>query len=127
MVVDVKVVEHKEDDELVVVMENGLGKRTKFSEYKLQGRGGTGLKVANITVKTGKLAGAKVIAADKVQATDIFMISEQGQMLRTALNSVKRLNRVTQGVKLMKPKDGDKIVSITLLDSDDSTEDKKTK
>ena len=101
--------------DLMVVMENGYGKRTAISEYRLQGRGGTGIKTANITDKTGKIVGARLIN-NKDLDRDMIIISEKGQVIRSPLKSVSKLGRSTQGVRLMSFKDTrDKVASIALV------------
>ncbi len=103
-----------EDAKLLVVMQNGLGKMSKVNLYRAQGRGGTGIKVANITPKTGKVAGARVVeSGDK---SDLLLVTKQGQTLRTPLDTVKTAGRSTQGVILMRPSGGDLISSISLIE-----------
>ncbi len=100
--------------ELLVVSENGLGKRTKIAEYKVQGRGGSGIKTMSVTDKTGKIISARVI--NNSEEMDIMLISVKGQVVRTGLKSVSTLGRATQGVRIMRFKqEGDKVASITLL------------
>lgn len=94
------------------VSEKGYGKKTALSEYKLQGRGGSGIKTSQITDKTGKLVTARVIAEDD---SEIIVISKKSQVIRTELDSIPKLGRATQGVKIMKLRDGDAIASITVF------------
>ena len=98
---------------LLVVMENGLGKMSKVDLYREQSRGGSGIKVANLTAKTGKVAGARVIQPELI--ADLLMVSEKGQTMRMSLDGVKTSGRSTQGVILMRPAKDDKITSISLL------------
>lgn len=101
----------KDDDfDLFVIMDNGYGKRTSLKEYKVQGRGGSGIKTANITDKTGKIAQA-VVMNNKDLNHDAIIISEKGQVIRLPLNSINKLGRSTQGVRLMKFKQDDDSVS----------------
>ncbi len=101
--------------DLLVVTENGYGKRTSITEYRIQGRGGTGIKTANITSKTGKIVGSRLIN-NKDLDHDMIIISDKGQVIRLPLKSVSHLGRSTQGVRLMKFKDvKDKVASITLI------------
>ncbi len=102
------------DAKLLVVMQNGLGKMSKVGLYRAQGRGGTGIKVANLTTKTGKVAGARVI--ENGNKYDLLMVTKQGQTLRTPLDTVKTAGRSTQGVILMRPSKGDLVSSISLLE-----------
>ncbi|MFH0857217.1 MAG: DNA gyrase subunit A [Candidatus Magasanikbacteria bacterium] len=100
--------------ELLVVSENGLGKKTLLDEYKVQGRGGSGIKTMNVTEKTGKLINARVI--NNTEDKDLMLISVSGQVMRTTLKSVSTLGRATQGVRIMRFKKGnDKVASIELL------------
>jgi len=95
---------------LLVVMENGYGKRTEISQYKVQGRGGSGIKTANITSKTGGIV-LSFILDDSKDNEDLIVISQKGQVIRTATNSVSVLGRATQGVRIMRLEPGDKVAS----------------
>ncbi|MBT6254135.1 DNA gyrase subunit A, partial [Candidatus Uhrbacteria bacterium] len=100
--------------ELLVIMQNGYGKRTSVKEYKDQNRGGSGVKTANITTKTGPIVGMRVINNEDLG--DILIMSEQGQVIRTKMKTVSVLGRATQGVRIMRfKKDGDSVASIALL------------
>ncbi len=99
---------------LLVVMEKGLGKMTVVNEYRCQSRGGQGVKVASLTKKTGRIAGAKVVHLPL--KGDLLIIAENGQTIRTPLNKVKIAGRSTQGVILMKAGKDNKIASISILD-----------
>jgi DNA gyrase subunit A len=102
--------------ELAIVTKNGFGKRTKLSAYKQQGRGGTGIKVAQITSKTGNLVVAFVIDETKIEEHDLIIISNKGQVIRLPLPSVKPAGRATQGVRLMRFKEAsDKVSSVTRI------------
>jgi DNA gyrase subunit A len=100
--------------ELFVLTENGLGKRTSLSEYKQQGRGGSGIRTMKVTDKTGGVIGAFISGKDDEQ--DLVMISKKGIVVRTPFKSVPSLGRDTQGVRLMRFKeDGDKVSSVTIV------------
>jgi len=105
--------------ELLVVTENGLGKRTKLNNYKVQGRGGVGIKTAKITQKTGNIISSFVVEEKKLSKEkkgDLIIISRAGQVIRLPLKSVSVLGRATQGVRLMRPKEkGDTVASVTLV------------
>lgn len=102
--------------ELLVVSKNGLGKRTEISEYKVQGRGGSGIKTMNITEKTGALINARII--NNSIEEDLLLISAKGQVVRTPLKTISSLGRATQGVRVMRFKaEGDYVVNITVLES----------
>ncbi len=100
------------DRELLVISENGYGKRTKLEEHKLQKRGGSGIKTFNVTEKTGKLIGARITYDD---VKEMIAMSKQSQVIRTKLDDIPILGRATQGVRIMKLKEGDKVASFTLI------------
>ena len=91
-------------------MENGYGKRTDLSQYKVQGRGGSGIKTAKITSKTGGIVMASKLE-DGADEEDLIVISQQGQVIRTSVKSISLLGRATQGVRIMRLEDGDKVAS----------------
>ena len=100
------------DTEILVVMENGFGKTTPTKEYKVQKRGGSGIKTAKITSKTGNVVGGAVVSkADKEEA-ELVVMSKKGQVIKLPLVDVPSLGRQTQGVKVMKLRAGDSIASI---------------
>jgi DNA gyrase subunit A len=101
-------------NQLLVIAENGYGKRSDLKSYKVQKRGGSGIKTASVTSRTGKLIGAKIINLDEIEE-DLIMTSEKGQIIRIQLKSISVLGRATQGVRVMKPQAGDKVSAITLL------------
>lgn len=101
----------QEDLVLLVLTENGYGKKTELSEYKIQGRGGSGIKTLNVTDKTGNIVGSKVVSVE----TEIMAMSQKSQVIRTSLDSVSTLGRATQGVRVMKLRDGDSVASFTLI------------
>lgn len=104
----------KNGDQLMVVMHQGYGKRSEIKEYKVQRRGGSGIKTANVTKKTGEIVSAYIVPADDVR--DLFVVSEAGQVLRSPLKSVSVLGRSTQGVRIMRfKKEGDTVASVALI------------
>ncbi|MBI4232278.1 DNA gyrase subunit A, partial [Candidatus Peregrinibacteria bacterium] len=112
-VVQMDTVQDPEESELLVIMENGLGKMTKIQDYRLQSRGGTGVKTANITSKTGKIVGATVIAKDT--DADLIMMSKSGVVIRLHAQQIPSQGRATQGVYLMRMKPNDKVASTSLI------------
>ena len=98
--------------ELLVVMENGYGKKTELKQFKIQRRGGSGIKAAQVTAKTGSIVAAEILEEGP---EDIIAISKRGQVIRTSLGSISLLGRATQGVRIMKMDEGDKIASVTCL------------
>ena len=102
---------------LFTVAENGLGKQTDLSEYKTQGRGGSGIRTMKITAKTGQLVGAFVVS--KGDDRDLLMISKKGVVVRIAYKTIPNLGRDTQGVRIMRYKeDGDMLSSATLVNTE---------
>ncbi len=97
---------------LLVVMENGFGKRTDLRYYKLQRRGGLGIKTAKITDKTGDIVASQILLEEQ---EDLIAISKKGQVIRTKLKDIPSLGRATQGVKIMKLSKGDKVASIACI------------
>lgn len=99
----------RDDSDLFVVTEGGFGKRTRVSEYRVQGRGGLGIKVANLVEARGDLVGALITDADD----EVLVIMEKGKIVRTAVSEVNLTGRTTQGVTFAKPDKGDRIIAIT--------------
>jgi DNA gyrase subunit A len=97
---------------LMVMSDHGYGKRTDIEEYKIQKRGGSGIKTANVTDKTGPIVGAKIVTDDH---SELIAISAKSQVIRTELESIPVLSRATQGVRVMKLREGDSLASLTLL------------
>lgn len=116
IVVGVDTITEKDLEEaaLLVVTENGYGKRTNVTAFKVQGRGGSGIKAASVTDKTGAIVHAEVVRADD-EVSDLIVTSKSGQIIRIQLGSISVLGRATQGVRLMKPKSGDHISAATIL------------
>ena len=96
----------------LVVMENGYGKTTNLKEYKVQKRGGSGIKTAKITPKTGALMSAKVVSDIE---EELVAISKKSQVIRVDIKEIPSLGRQTQGVRIMKLREGDKIASLVCL------------
>ena len=99
---------------LLVIMSKGYGKRTKISEYKVQGRGGSGIKTAQVTPKTGEIIGARIVVGD-LKEEELVVISKKGQVIRTSVAEISLLSRATQGVRIMKLYPGDSIASMVAL------------
>lgn len=105
---------HAKDASLLVIMSRGYGKRTKISEYKVQGRGGSGIKTAEVTPKTGEIIGAKIVIGDMTEE-ELVVISKKGQVIRTSIAEISLLSRATQGVRVMRLYEGDSIASLVAL------------
>jgi len=97
---------------LLVVSENGYGKRTGLSKYKAQKRGGVGIKTMNVTKKTGELVVSMILTK---KDSDLIVMSQQGQVIRMEAQSISELGRDTQGVRAMKLNQSDKVVSIACI------------
>jgi DNA gyrase subunit A len=105
------------NQELLVISEKGYGKKTKLKEYKVQGRGGSGIKTFKITPKTGALMISRVVktGTEDEDGTEVVAISKRGQVIRIDLSEIPTLGRATQGVRMMKLKSGDGIASVVCL------------
>lgn len=103
--------------QIVTITENGYGKRSNESEYRLQGRGGMGVKAGVFNQKTGNLVALKQITGDE----DILMIADSGVIIRTPIEDISMFSRVSQGVRVMRLKDGAKIVSVALAEKEEIT------
>lgn len=101
--------------QIFTVMENGFGKRSNLSAYKAQGRGGSGIKTAKITAKTGPIVYFSVVNSKAVDE-DAIIISKKGQVIRLPLKTVSVIGRATQGVRLMRFKElDDGVASVTFI------------
>ena len=101
------------DAALLVVSSTGYGKKTKLSEYKIQGRGGSGIKTMSITPKTKQLVGAAVVMGD---GGELVAMSKKSQTIRTGLDEIPTLSRATQGVRVMKMREGDAVASFVVFE-----------
>lgn len=112
-VIAVDIVKKRDNTGFFLTMSaNGLGKKTKLTEYKVQKRAGSGIKTAKVTPKTGKLIVAKVLTGEE---QELIAMSKKGQVIRTALKDISALGRQTQGVTIMKLRPGDGIASLTCI------------
>jgi DNA gyrase subunit A len=99
----------KKEGFFITMSANGFGKKTPLKEYKTQGRGGSGIKTAKVTSKTGGLIVGKVLTGEE---SELIAMSKKGQVIRTALKDISSLGRQTQGVTIMRLRPGDSIASI---------------
>ena len=99
-------------DQLLVIMENGYGKRTELKAFKIQKRAGKGVKAAKVTPKTGRIVSAQIVDPEQ---KELIVISKKGQIIRTELKSVSVLSRATQGVRVMKMDSADGVVSVVVV------------
>ena len=100
------------DKEILVVTEKGFGKTTPAKEYKVQKRGGSGIKTAKVTAKTGNVIGGAVLGGEDKEEGELVVMSRKGQVIKLPLKDVPTLGRDTQGVKIMRLREGDAIASI---------------
>ena len=98
--------------EILVVTENGYGKTTPAKEYKTQNRGGSGIKTAKVTTKTGNVIGVVILGKEDKAEGELVVMSKKGQVIKLPLKDVPSLGRDTQGVRVMKMRPGDSIASI---------------
>ncbi len=102
----------KINEYLLVVTENGYGKRTDLEEYRLQGRGGSGIKTAKITSKTGEIVSCQLLSAKE---EDLIVISQKGHVIKIKISQIAKISRVTQGVRIIKLEKGDKVASVACI------------
>jgi DNA gyrase subunit A len=101
-----------ESEDVLVVSENGYGKRSSISDYRITNRGGKGVKTINVTDKTGKLIALK----DVTDQNDLMIITQGGNILRIPVNSLRVMGRATQGVRLINLKENDSIASVAYVE-----------
>jgi DNA gyrase subunit A len=115
-VVEAGVIDDPKTSKLLIVMENGLGKMTAVSQYRFQGRGGTGVKAAQLTAKTGEVVGGCILKDG--EDGDLLCISKQGQAIRMLLSDIPSRGRATQGVIVMRLKAKDKVATMSVVMQD---------
>ncbi|MHB8734016.1 MAG: DNA gyrase C-terminal beta-propeller domain-containing protein [Terriglobales bacterium] len=98
---------HDESQLILSVCENGYGKRTVLSEYRLQSRGGSGVINIKTTARNGNVVAVMAVAED----SEIVVISQQGKIIRVGTNSIREAGRATQGVRLLRLDEADKIAA----------------
>jgi len=108
----------EDDAVLLTITENGYGKKTDLSEFKIQNRGGKGLFGYKITEKTGSVAGISIVKED----SDIMIITSDGIIIRTATEEISKFGRTTQGVRVMRLAEGVKVVSTALTEKEEEQE-----
>ncbi len=109
------------ETELLVVSENGYGKRSILDEYRITNRGGKGVKTLNVTDKTGKLVAIKGV----IDTDDLMIINRSGITIRLNVSDIRTIGRATQGVRLIKLNDGDQISSVAKVEMDAEEEMEK--
>ena len=113
LIVDMSVVDP--ESELITITEYGFGKRSSIAEYRLQTRGGKGVKAGNFNEQTGRLVALKQVSKDE----DLMIIADNGVIIRTPIEDINLISRSTKGVKVMKLRDDAKIVSVALALKED--------
>jgi DNA gyrase subunit A len=99
-------------DELLAISARGLGKRTKVSEYPVHRRGGQGVRTLNITERTGDVAACRIVRPGQ----ELMLVSAEGIVIRTSVDSISQLGRIAQGVMVMRVGEGDQVASIAAID-----------
>jgi len=117
-VVGVAIIEH-DQQEILVITENGFGKRTIVEEYRKQIRGGKGVKTLNVTVKNGKLSTLRTVSDDQ----DLIVVSDKGVVIRTHVDQISQTKRATQGVRIIRLRPDHKVSTIALVPRVDEVED----
>ncbi|CAK4844792.1 unnamed protein product [Aphanomyces euteiches] len=109
-VIDMDIV--SEDDSVLIVTTKGFGKRTPMSEYRIQTRGGKGIKTLNVTAKNGPVVGLKVVKEDE----DLMIITALGTVIRTDMSGISSMGRNTQGVRLINIKEDDEVATLARVE-----------
>jgi DNA gyrase subunit A len=107
------------DDEILVVSENGYGKRSSIDDYRITNRGGKGVKTISITDKTGGLVAIKNVS----DSDDLMIINKSGIAIRMSVDDLRTMGRATQGVKLINLKDSDSIAAVAKVMKDEDNLD----
>ena len=106
-------------DEIVIVTDNGYGKRTNVDDFRVQIRGGKGVKALNMTDKNGKLIALSTVRGDE----DIIVVTDKGMVIRTHLDQIQTVGRDTQGVRIIMLNEGDSVANIAIVPRDDEDEE----
>lgn len=115
-----------DDDKVFIMSENGYGKNTILSEFRITNRGGKGTRAMKVTEKTGFIAQATVFSVQDEEHLDVLLITDQGQTIRVALNDISTIGRNTQGVRVMRLKDNEIISNMEILEKDgENTEEQE--
>ena len=117
-VVGVAIIEH-DQQEILVITENGFGKRTIVEEYRKQIRGGKGVKTLNVTEKNGKLSTLRTVSDDQ----DLIVVSDKGVVIRTHVDQISQTKRATQGVRIIRLRPDHKVSTIALVPRQEEVEE----
>ena len=105
--------------EILSVTENGYGKRTSASQYRKQSRGGKGILAMRLTEKNGEITAIKPVHEND----DLMIITDKGQVIRTGISGISLMGRTTQGVRIIRLKEDEKVVAVEKILEDDDNED----
>ena len=105
----------EENHDVLIVTEKGYGKRTPIEEYRIQNRGGKGIKTCNITDRNGSLVSLKVVSSDH----DIMIITVSGVIIRTQVEGISTTGRNTQGVTLIRVNEGEEVATVARIEVND--------
>jgi DNA gyrase subunit A len=109
----------REGAQVLVISENGYGKRTPISEYRLQRRGGIGIKTLNVTERTGAMCALIIVDGSE----DLMLINDAGVIIRTKVSEISVIGRDTQGVKLMNVGENERVASVTLASPEEEEQE----
>ena len=109
----------QEDDQVLVISQNGYGKRTPANEYKIQNRGGMGVKTISVTDKTGLVCAIDTVKGDE----DIMLINDSNVVIRLKVEEISIFGRAAQGVRVMRVDDETKVVGISKLPHEEEKEE----
>ncbi|MBO5801845.1 MAG: DNA gyrase subunit A [Alistipes sp.] len=112
-------IEPESQQDVLVLSENGYGKRTDLDEYRITNRGGKGVKTINVTDKTGKLISIQAVTDDN----DLMIINRSGLTIRTSADQIRVAGRATQGVRVINLREGDSIASVTAVPKTEEAEE----
>ena len=115
VVIGMESIVNVKDATLLAITENGFGKRTELTEYRVQNRGGRGVITYKVTPKTGDIVGIRIANGDE----DVMLITDKGTIIRLKVEEISVLGRATQGVTLMRTNDGGKVVSIEIIEPEE--------
>jgi DNA gyrase subunit A len=113
---------NSDDEKLLVISVNGYGKITKVANFPSHKRGGVGIKAAVVSAKTGPIIAVRTLEAD---ASEVLMISDKGQTIRVGLKDIPTLGRTTQGVRIMRLREGDEVSSLGLMPEQSAIEEEE--
>jgi DNA gyrase subunit A len=116
---EMAVVDPDESNDILVVTDSGFGKRTAVSEFRLQGRGGYGVALIKLTKKNGNVVGMHHVHEDD----QLLLVTEGGILIRMNISEIRRIGRATQGVRLIRLDEGDRVVSVAVTGAESETDD----